>query len=105
MKVVVIYGPPAVGKLTVGKILQKRIGYKLLHNHLTYDLARSIFDDMDTLSEVNMNLRLYMIKEAAIRATEGLILTYVYASPIDDKHVKKLLDQAKQLATYYFQSN
>ena len=29
MKLIFLYGPPAVGKLTVAKILQQKIGYKL----------------------------------------------------------------------------
>ncbi|HIJ11483.1 TPA: hypothetical protein HA278_05490, partial [Candidatus Woesearchaeota archaeon] len=41
---VLIYGPMAVGKLTVAKELVKLTGYKLFHNHLTVDLVGSIFE-------------------------------------------------------------
>lgn len=44
MKLIFIYGQPAVGKLTVAKELEKITGYKILHNHLFVDLVRSVFE-------------------------------------------------------------
>lgn len=43
MKLVFIYGRPAVGKLTVGRALAARTGGRLFHNHLTVNLALSLF--------------------------------------------------------------
>ena len=43
-KFVTIIGPQAVGKMTVGQELSKMIGYKLLHNHMTIEMVRLIFD-------------------------------------------------------------
>lgn len=37
MNVVIILGPQAVGKMTVGQELSKRLGYLLLYNHLTIE--------------------------------------------------------------------
>lgn len=44
MQLIFIYGPPAVGKLSVANALAKLTGYRVFHNHLTIDLVRSIFD-------------------------------------------------------------
>lgn len=44
MELVVIYGAPGVGKLTVARELARKTGYKLFHNHLTVDLVKSLFD-------------------------------------------------------------
>ena len=44
MKLVVIFGPPAVGKMTVGFELAKLTGLKLFHNHLTIELVLNFFD-------------------------------------------------------------
>jgi shikimate kinase len=33
MNFIVIFGPPAVGKMTVGQELARLTGYKLFHNH------------------------------------------------------------------------
>ena len=41
---VFIYGPPAAGKLTVASSLAERIGGRVLHNHLTTDLAEHLLD-------------------------------------------------------------
>jgi predicted kinase len=41
---VYLYGPPAVGKLTVATELQRRTGFRLFHNHLTVDAIRSVFE-------------------------------------------------------------
>jgi len=39
MQLVIIFGPPAVGKMTVGRALAERTGFKLFHNHMTSKLA------------------------------------------------------------------
>jgi hypothetical protein len=44
MDLVMLYGPPAVGKLTVGRALAARTGLKLFHNHLVLDAVTAVFD-------------------------------------------------------------
>jgi SpoVK/Ycf46/Vps4 family AAA+-type ATPase len=44
MKPVTLYGAPGVGKLTTARALAEQTGFKLFHNHLTFDLVRSLFD-------------------------------------------------------------
>ena len=44
MDLVVLAGLPGVGKLTVGRVLADVTGYRLFHNHLTVDLALSLFE-------------------------------------------------------------
>ena len=44
MKLIVIYGPPAAGKLTVSKELSRITGYKVFHNHLAIDFIESVLD-------------------------------------------------------------
>ena len=41
---VFIFGPAAVGKMTVGQALQKLTGFRLLYNHLVVDLVTEFFD-------------------------------------------------------------
>lgn len=43
MRLVVLYGPPGVGKLTIGGELAALTGFRLFHNHLTVDLVTAIF--------------------------------------------------------------
>ena len=42
--IIFIYGPIAVGKLTVAEILAKDLGYTLTHNHAVNDLVTDVFD-------------------------------------------------------------
>ncbi len=44
MKLLFIYGRPAVGKLTVAREVARRTGGRLFHNHLTVNLALSVYD-------------------------------------------------------------
>ena len=44
MNLIIVFGPPAAGKMTVGQELAKLTGYKLLHNHMTIDLVTELFD-------------------------------------------------------------
>ncbi len=43
-ELVIIFGPPAVGEMTVGHEIAKLTGFRLFHNHLTVDLALNFFD-------------------------------------------------------------
>ena len=43
MKLILLYGPPAVGKLTIAKEIARLTGFKLFHAHLTSDLVEAFF--------------------------------------------------------------
>ena len=85
MKLVIIYGPPAIGKLTVAKELSALTDYKLFHNHLTVDLVASLFSFGTPAFWENLHyIREYLFEEAASNDV-NLIFTYVYAAGEDDK--------------------
>lgn len=73
--VVYIYGPPAVGKLTVATALHAQTGYRLFHNHLTVDPIKTVFDFASPpFIEVVQRLRLDVF-ETAVRHDIDLIFT------------------------------
>jgi hypothetical protein len=41
---VFIYGAPAVGKLTTAREVAGLTGFRLFHNHVAFDFAKSLFD-------------------------------------------------------------
>jgi guanylate kinase len=43
LHLIVLFGPAAVGKMTVGLELQHRTGLRLFHNHMSVDLALHFF--------------------------------------------------------------
>mgnify|MGYP005990502583 CR=1 FL=1 len=92
MNFIFIYGPPAAGKLTVAKALCEITGYKLFHNHLTYDTTYSLFGDdvySKAFKECCEKLRLTAIKEA-IKYDINIIFTMVYDHQNDKNFVEKL---------------
>ena len=63
---VYLYGPPAVGKLTVATELQRRTSFRLFHNHLTVDAVRAVFEfGSDPFSDVVHRTRLDVFETAA----------------------------------------
>jgi broad-specificity NMP kinase len=79
MELVIIYGPPAVGKLTVAKELSKRTGYKLFHNHLTVDLVLSLIPMEDKRFWHMVDEHRVLAMEKAVQANiDGVIFTNCY---------------------------
>ncbi|CAN5226302.1 AAA family ATPase [soil metagenome] len=75
MHVIFLYGPPAVGKLTIALELQKKLGYKLLHNHLIIDLFDHLFDFHNPSRRVLTREFRMRIVEEAIKNNIDLIIT------------------------------
>lgn len=105
MKLIVIYGPPAVGKLTVAQELRKLTGYKLFHNHLTADLASSVFTTgTKEYSDLSETIRLETLKTAMRSKLKGLIFTFTYGvetyqGKSDNSFLRKVLREAKKTKT------
>jgi shikimate kinase len=94
MRLVFLYGPPAAGKLTVGRELAALTGYRLFHNHLTFDLAREIFAiGSKPFQRLVDDLRLRVFTYAAQNGVPGLIFTFVYGSKIDDPFVRRTMSE------------
>lgn len=73
---IMICGPQAVGKMTVGQELAKLTGYKLFYNHMTIELVRLIFDyDKDTFWKMNTSIRNLIFEEFAKSNEKGIIFT------------------------------
>ena len=84
MKLVIIFGPHAVGKMTVGQELAKLTNLKLFHNHMTIDLVSNFFDFSNPEAKRLVGLfRKEIFTSVANSDLEGLIFTYMWA--LDDK--------------------
>ena len=89
---VVIYGPPAAGKLTVARRLAAGYGVKVLDNHLTADVAGRLVDfGTEPFGELVRVLR-FELYGAAARAGLGIVSTNVYAHPIDRRYVDRVIE-------------
>lgn len=77
---VVLVGPPAVGKMTVGHELAMRTGLRLFHNHHTIDLVLRFFAfGTPPFHRLVGEFRRRMFEEVAASELPGLIFTYVWA--------------------------
>src|SRR5688572_25998789 len=80
MEFVVIFGPPAVGKMTVGFELSKLTGLKLFHNHMTIEPVLNFFDfDTPQFNALVGEFRRRIFEEVAKSDLKGLIFTFVWA--------------------------
>ncbi len=92
MKLIVLYGAPASGKLTVAKKVAKETGYKLFHNHLTVDLLKELLQfGTPEFFELNQQIKLDLLEATAKqKLIEGIIYTFVYDKKTDNPFIKKL---------------
>jgi shikimate kinase len=92
VKLLFLYGPPAVGKLTVANELAALTGFKLFHNHVTVDLAVEYFDfGTPGFGRIVDAVRMTVFEVAASEGLEGLIFTFVYGADIDDTFVEDVI--------------
>jgi hypothetical protein len=96
MKFVIIFGPSAVGKMTVGHELAKLTGFRLFHNHMTIDLALNFFAFGEPrFHRLVGEFRRRIFEEVAASDLPGLIFTYVWA--LDHTSDKAFIDESCHL--------
>ena len=84
MRLVFIYGPPGVGKLTVAEALSRLTGYGVFHNHLSFDIARAFFKSFsEPFLEMLRRLRVEALACAEELGAKGTIFTMCYDHPAD----------------------
>ncbi|MCL6574410.1 MAG: AAA family ATPase [Bacillus sp. (in: Bacteria)] len=80
MKFILLFGPQAVGKMTVGHELEKITALKLFHNHMTIELVNPFFEY--GTKEGNRLVSLFrqeIFEEVSKSDLYGMIFTYVWA--------------------------
>ena len=84
MKLVLMFGPQAVGKMTVGHELEKITSLKLFHNHMPIELVAPFFSyGTPTGKKIVGAIRKEIFTEVASSDLEGLIFTFLWY--FDDK--------------------
>lgn len=94
MKVILIHGAPASGKLTVSRILAEDYGFKLLHNHLAVDLSMSIYDEWGEkdFHDFNDSIRRLVLKKAKELGVKLIVMTWVVSSDTSKREIQKYLE-------------
>ncbi|ERJ11318.1 AAA family ATPase [Haloplasma contractile] len=99
MKLVIIFGPHAVGKMTIGQELATKTGLKLFHNHMTIDLLSNFFEFGDPgFKRLNGLFRREIFEEVSKGDSEGLIFTYMWAldQQSDWEYVHEIMNLFKE---------
>lgn len=97
MKLIIIYGPPAVGKLTVAKELAKITGFKVFHNHLTLDAVKSVLNPKhEEFSKILSDIRLKVIEASSKAKTDGIIFTSGYNGNSKDTTIEQMIKITKK---------
>lgn len=91
MKLVLIVGSGAVGKMTVGQSLMKITNLRLFHNHMMIEPVIEIFGKFN--GKVVNQLRQTIFDEFVQSDNEGLIFTYMWAfdMPSDWDYINHLV--------------
>jgi len=93
MKLVIITGPHAVGKMTVGQELAKITPLKLFHNHISIELVASLIPFSTSLGrELNERIRSDVFDIFSNSEEYGLIFTFMWAFDMkeDWDYIEKL---------------
>lgn len=89
-----IYGPPASGKLTVARALAERYDLTLLDNHLTFDVALRVFDfGTPQFNDLVERLRVTLLESMAAERRDS-VATYVFSNAYDRPYVDRLAAHA-----------
>jgi hypothetical protein len=84
VQLVVIFGPPAVGKMTVGHQRCRLTGFKLFHNHMTVEPVLDIFEfGSPPFSRLVNEFRRRVIEEACKAELPGLVFTFVWGLELE----------------------
>ena len=88
MPLLVLFGPPASGKLTIARELSRLTGWKIFHNHLTVDLLLELFEfGSDSFVKLREKIWLEVMKEAA---PAGLIFTFAPEKTVAPDFLQRL---------------
>lgn len=76
----IIVGPPAVGKMAVGHEIASRTGFRLFHNHMSIEPALRFFEyGHPSFVRIREDFRRVVLEEVAKSDLPGLIFTYYWA--------------------------
>jgi hypothetical protein len=84
MKLILIHGAPAAGKLTTAKALLRAVPGRLFDNHAAIDVARTVFDfGAPGFWELVRTVRNSVLDAAAKGEVPRVVMTFVYVEPDD----------------------
>jgi hypothetical protein len=99
-----VFGPPAVGKMSVGRAIADASEFRLFHNHHVLEPLLDVFDyGTPPFNQLLQEFRLRVLEEAALSATD-LVYTLVWALDLPEdsaylrRHLRPFVDAGERIA-------
>lgn len=95
MDFIILIGPQAVGKMTVGLKLAEKTGLRLFHNHMSIELALKFFPyETPQAQHLISTIRREIFETMATSSEKGMIFTYVWAFNLESEfnYIQGLID-------------
>lgn len=90
-QIVMLYGRPGVGKLTIAEYLTAETGYSLLHNHAVVDLATSLFPFGSPAFVLLREKMWHLTVDTVLKArSPGMIMTFAPEKTVTDGFIPSL---------------
>ena len=104
MTLLLVFGPPAVGKMTVGRAIADAGGFRLFHNHHVIEPLLDVFDfDTPQFQTLLGEFRQRVLEEAAA-ADVDLVFTLVWALDLAEdaqavrRHLAPFVEAGRRVA-------
>jgi len=98
LDLLVIFGPPASGKMTVGRALCERTRYRLFHNHMTIEPVLGLFPfGHPAFGRLVHSFRTQILAECLAQDDFDLAFTYVWGLDLDSdaRFLTSLADEVR----------
>jgi hypothetical protein len=99
-----VFGPPAVGKMTVGRAIADASDFRLFHNHHVLEPLLDVFDfGTPPFNRLLEEFRLRVLEEASLSATD-LVYTLVWGLDLPEdsaylrRHLRPFVDAGQRIA-------
>jgi hypothetical protein len=99
-----VFGPPAVGKMTVGRAIADASDFRLFHNHHVIEPLLDVFDfETPQFQTLLGEIRLRVLEEAARSGTD-LVYTLVWGLDLPEdtaylrQHLRPFVEAGEQIA-------
>lgn len=103
MKLIIIYGAPAAGKMTVSKELCKITNARFFPHNLIFELIMPLITEKindDDLWDLYEEIKFSIIKTAKKKGN-SLVLTEIYDNPISNERFKKFIGDLRNAKISY----
>ncbi len=104
MTLLFVFGPPAVGKMTVGRAVADASDFRLFHNHHVIEPLLDVFDfGTPPFNRLLAEVRQRVLEEAA-EADTDLVFTLVWALDLPEdtaavrRHLQPFVDAGRRIA-------